>query len=226
MRYIGTISSDARGKLGGMVATRARNGTNFKAHAAPVNPRSVYQQFQRSLIANGISAWKALTQLQQGTWSVLAAQYAYTNSLAQVYAPTGMQLWVQAYVNHSLAGTLLPTTAPASPPVFYSSDGCNLVNTAGTLTILLGYVFGVYPGYASYSLSAVLSTGVTYTKQQRRRPMGSWAGTGPVDITSSWAGAYGPLPPVGSNISVRITSIDYASSISGSPFHFVAKVQL
>ena len=225
MRYIGTISSDARGKVGGIVATRGRNGTNFKAHAAPVNPRTTYQQFQRSLVANGISAWKALTGVQQLTWAVLAAQYTYTNSLAQTYAPTGMQLWVQAYVNHSLAGTLLPLSAPTSPPSFYSSNGCNLYGGVGSLTILLGYVFGVYPGYASFSLSSILSTGINYAKQQRRRPMGSWAGTGPVDISSTWAAAYGPFPSTGDRISVRITSIDYASSISGSPFSFIATVQ-
>ena len=43
-RYIGTLTSDARGKLGGLVLTRARNGTNLKAHAVPVNKATIMEQ--------------------------------------------------------------------------------------------------------------------------------------------------------------------------------------
>lgn len=224
MRYIGTISSDARGKLGGMVATRARNGTNFKAHAAPVNPRSVYQQVQRATMAAAVSAWKAIGATNQLRWGVLAAQYLYTNSLAQTYRPSGLQLWVQAYVNSSLAGTTLPAYAPSTPPSFYSVSSIILNNTGTVLSLSLFYVFGAYTGYATFSASSVLSPTINYTKNIRRRPMGAAHAASYNDITSAWTKAYGALPPVGSLVSVRVVSMDSGTSISGTPLAYLATV--
>jgi len=105
-KYIGTLTSDARGKVGGLVLTRARNGTNIRAMAVPVNPATVRQVYTRGIIGAALSAYRQLTAPQQGSWSLFAALYTWTNSLAQPFTPTGLQLWTQAYVNAARFGTM------------------------------------------------------------------------------------------------------------------------
>ena len=224
MRYIGTLSSDARGKLGGVVFTRGRNGTNMKAHAVPVNPRTPAQQGQRSAIAAAVNAWKALTSSNQTTWNALAPLYTYLNSLAQPYAPTGLQLWTQAYSNATWFGTAPPSNAPSAKPVFSSIDDAEVTNSGSSLVISAYALSLPYAGGWRVSSSFVLPPTVNYVKGIRRAPLGGSTSAYSVDVTHLWNLLYGALPPVGSNLAVRFNSFDPSSFISGTPFLSIAEV--
>lgn len=218
MRYIGTISSDARGKLGGIVATRARNGTNFKAHAVPTNAATYSQQTQRQAIASAVAQWKALTAANRISWQALAAQYTFTNSLAQNYSPTGLQLFTQAAVNSLYCATTLPATAPLTPPVIVPCTLIELTNTGSALAASFFTGGTPFSGYLSYSLSSVISPTINYTKGIRRRQFFSNGGSDSADATPYWNEYYGAIPPAGSQISCHVVTADYASSISATPF--------
>jgi len=224
MRYIGILSSDARGKLGGVVFTRGRNGTNMKAHAVGINPRSQNQQLQRSRLAQAIVAWKLLTPTEQASWIALAIQYTWTNSLAQVYSPTGMQLFTQAWIGSNNAGTSFSNTAPLTPPIINPVTYLELYQDGDSLAAYFYDVSGPFTGYCSFSLSGPISNTINYTKGTRRRQFFSNGGGDNVDVTSLYTGYYGQLPGVGSTVSYHVVTTDHDSGITASPFTSITGV--
>lgn len=224
MKYIGTLTSDARGKLGGVVFTRGRNGTNMKAHAVGLNSPSPYRSAQRNTFGYGVPAWQALSFSDQTTWAALAASYTYINSLAQAYSPTGMQLWMQAYSNAVKFGTVPPSTAPMSKPSILPVDDVEVLSLAGVLTVT-GYSGGVpSPQAFSYSMSRVLSPAINYVKGIGRRQMQTTAAGNPSDCTLEYTEAYGAIPQSGDDLAIRFVPCDPASFISGTPSLINAEV--
>jgi hypothetical protein len=218
MRYIGTISSDARGKLGGLVFTRARNGTNVLAKRVPLNPSTPQQQQQRLTVAAATASWRNLTGTEQASWVNLALQYTFTNSLAQSYSPTGFQLFCQAWIGSNNAGTSFSTTAPLTPPVITVATSIELAIVAGALVASFYSVSTPFSGYLSFSLSSVLSATINYTKGVRRRQFYTNFGTSTVDCTSLYTGYYGALPVSGDLLSAHVVTTDASSGITATPF--------
>jgi hypothetical protein len=224
MKYIGTLTSDARGKLGGVVFTRGRNGTNMKAHAVGLNAASPYRAAQRNSFAFGVPAWQALSFSNQTTWAALAASYTYINSLAQAYSPTGMQLWMQAYSNAARFSTVPPSSAPMSKPSILPIDDVEVLSLAGVLTVT-GYSGGIpSPQAFSYSISRVLSPSINYVKGIGRRQMGTTASGNPSTCTQEYIDAYGAIPNSGDDVAIRFVPCDPTSFISGTPSLINAEV--
>jgi hypothetical protein len=225
-RYIGTITSDARGKVGGLVMTRASNGTNLKAHAVPVNVRSQYQATNRQRLSAAVTAWRKLSDPQRVTWSLIAYQYTYLNSLAQAYSPTGLQLWTQAFINAATVGAtppaMAPTVLPSVPPVyslfFHSSSFGVYFNGIDSI--------GDPPLAWNVSVSSVLRSTINYTTGIRRRPMGGVVGSPTINCTAEWEAAYGAIPVVNATVSARALAFDNVSYISGTPSLFKLSVLL
>jgi hypothetical protein len=217
-KYIGTLTSDARGKIGGLVMTRARNGTNLKAHAVGVNPRSNYQLSLRQNFASAIAAWRAILDTDRTTWELLAPQYTYVNTLGQSYNPTGLQLYTQAFMNATLTASALPPTAPPTPPYVNQIISASLTVVFTAFDIKAFQTGGAdYVGAYTASCSSVISNTLNYHRQLRRRPMG-FTLTGPsINIATPWALAYGPLPLADYKVSVRVVPFDPVSFISGTP---------
>jgi hypothetical protein len=217
-RYIGTLTSDARGKVGGVVMTRARNGTNLKAHGVGVNPRSTYQLSLRQMFASARAAFIGLLGSQQEAWGVLAPQYTYVNALGQSYSPTALQLWTQAYMNAALSGTTPPGLPPTSPPFIDQIVQLTMVRAGSNLTLGAQSVGGIdYTGSWTASCSSQLPVTVNFTHQVRRRPMG-FAALGPsIFCGPAFIRAYGYLPGVDTPVSVRAVCFDPVSFISATP---------
>jgi hypothetical protein len=217
-KYIGSLTTDARGKLGGLVMTRARNGTNLKAKGIPTQPRSNYQSSLRALFASALIGWRALTTTQVTTWQLLAPQYTYVNSLGQSYSPTALQLWTQAWVNAGTTSLHPPGLAPTSPPYVDQLVGLSATVVAGVLKFSAFDMSGAYTGGATLSSSSVLSPSINYTTTIRRRPMGRFEVSGVIFGTAAWEAAYGPLPAPGQNLSCRAQCYDPISFIGGTPY--------
>ena len=215
-KYIGSLTSDARGKVAGFVFTRGRNGTNIKGHAAPVNPRTQGQQNNRSTIAASASAWRLLPAMYQTSWNLLAVQYVWTNSLGQTYSPTGLQLFTQAFYNAAQFGVVLNIAAPSSPPAVSPITSYQL-NGDGTFLIYIMFNGGsLYSGSFFVSASFPLRGTNTYGTSIRRRFLGARAATDELIATTSYQQQWGILPPAGANISSRIVPVDPTSYISGT----------
>lgn len=216
-KYIGTLTSDARGKVGGIVLTRARGGTTLKSHSIPTNPRSGFQGANRSTIAASNSAWRSLTNANRTSWNLLAVQYLYTNSLAQTYSPTGQQLYAQAYYNASQFGEAVPATAPASPPSVAPITTCTIVNDGVVLNIIVFTAGVAYTGTWFVAMSFPLPPSINYAATRRRRFIGAKAGGNEITAGVAYTRTWGLIPPASSNFSLRFVPVDPTYFISGTP---------
>jgi hypothetical protein len=167
MKYIGLISSDARGKNGGNVASRNRFGTYLRRHVAPVQPRSSSQLANRQTFGAISGAWRALTAAQQQGWNTLATTVTFKNSMGQTYNPTGAQLFMLFSRNLVLNGGSsyadAPTTLPSIPSL--TSITPQVVYGFSTTAVELGSGGSGFPDTGTFTVtwSTGLTAGGTYT---------------------------------------------------------------
>jgi hypothetical protein len=223
-KYIGLLTSDARGKVGGLVMTRARTGSTMKAHSGAINPRSTFQANCRASFATGYYAWRLLTDPNRTTWDLLATQFTYLNSLAQPYQPTGLQLWQQAWVCAALAGGTPPSLAPAIKPSIPQPDALAAANVVGDLDITATTASLPYAGAWVLSSSFIVPPTLNYTTGIRRRPMGFNLGGDTINATGPWVHAYGIVPLSGAWLALRAVPFDLASYITGTPVPLLVQV--
>jgi hypothetical protein len=217
-KYIGTLTSDARGKLGGTIMSRSRAGTTLKGHAVPVNPSTPRQQLIRAQLPAAQNKWRTLSGTDQAGWNLIAAQLTWVNSLGTSFVPTGLQLYSQAYINAALFDTLPPNNPGTTVPTLYPITG---TVTSGDGTFL--QIDALDPGggytrpWAIYS-SRPLANNLTYTKTVARKFLRAYT-TGPgLIVTSQYLAAFGVLPPAYSYIALRLVGIDGVTFISATPF--------
>ena len=223
-KYIGTLTSDARGKLGGLIMTRARNGTNLKAHAVPVNPSSLRQVAVRGTLASAISAWRAKNGSDVNSWNFFAASYTWLNSLAQPYVPTGLQLWTQAYFNAAQFGTVPPATWSGTLPVLDPIVSMSVAGDGTFLIFLASDAFGSYTSSWLLYCTRSLPVGVNYVKHLGRRFIGKNAAGNEVIATTAYLAAFGSLPPSYGYVAFSAVGVDPVTYISAAPMVTVAQV--
>jgi hypothetical protein len=223
-KYLGLLTTDMRGKIGGIVASRGRSGTTLSAKGVPRLAPSAAQQQQRSIIANSLYKWRQLTSTQMLSWGGVAATQVWTNSLGSTFVPTGLQLWTQAYVNAAAIGTIPPATCGGSPSLIapIGTVGLTLSGSYFTLT-----VYGVTSGYTGAwvgYLSRVIPSSVNYTKTIAKRLMGANGGGDFIYCQNPYVLAYGRLPPVLSTLAVRVVPIDPTYFYSGTVWNSQVQV--
>jgi hypothetical protein len=216
-KYIGLLTSDARGKLGGVVLTRGRNGTNLKAKGIPINSQTVPQQQSRYRLAASANSWRALTAANRTTWAVLATQYLWLNVLAQSYSPTGQQLYAQAYMNARVFGEYPPATAPGTKPTVGVITSVQLVSSTGFMEWLASGSGGSYFGAWIIYASAPIAPTINYANSVPRRMIYYTATSNTINTSTQYPAIYGSIPPVFSNFAFKAVPLDYASFISGTP---------
>jgi hypothetical protein len=220
-RYIGTISSDMRGKVGGLVTSRARGGTTLKAHAVPVQTGSLLQAANRTAMAGANAAWKDLSGTDQSGWALWAATLSYTNSLGQAYSPTALQLYTQAWFYGKQFGVVPTSTPTGSYPAPQPITNALLIVGGGAFQFEFTPSGGSYPDAWLLYLSRPLSSAVTYSKTIARRLIAVRNASNFADIAAAYTTAYGSLPARGVNISVRIVPVTYGYFVSGTIFNSI-----
>lgn len=217
-KYIGLLSSDARGKVGGIVMSRSRAGTTLKAKTIPKAPHSVGQRAAQSVLAAAIGVWRSLNVAQQTTWSVFAATITWSNSLGGTYSPTGQQLWTQAFINAARFGTQPPGTFPTGympPPPITSVD----LTTSGTDMLLTAYTTeGAYDGYLLAFGSMNVPIGTNYTSTRARVYLGQCTTGNEINLYDLYFGRYGLTPQPGYNLPIRLVPTSATAFISGTIF--------
>jgi hypothetical protein len=162
MKYIGLISSDARGKNGGNVASRNRFGTYLRRHVAGVQPRSTSQVANRNAFGALSSAWRGLTAAQQQGWNTLATTVSFKDTLGNSYNPTGAQLFMLFSRNLNTAGIATQATAPTAVPSIPAITSLTSAWTYGFSTASVTLTAGG-TGYSAGTFTVTWSTGTTAT---------------------------------------------------------------
>ena len=133
----GIAVSDARGKLGGVVFSRNRNGAYVRRGTTPVNPNTVAQQERRDQVMDLSTAWRDLTEAERAGWENLGDQITRVNKVGNTYTLTGLQAFQSINQNRFTNGAALVTTAPIlDNPVNVSSITLDASGGALTLEIL------------------------------------------------------------------------------------------
>ena len=114
MKFIGTISTEMSGSLGGITASRNRGGAYFRQRVTPTNPNSTKQSQVRTIVQFLSDYWtNTLTQPQRDAWDNYNLQ-------TPGFVGTGIDAFIRCniprlYWNALAATEILPlvVTAPA-----------------------------------------------------------------------------------------------------------------
>lgn len=200
--------ADARGKLNGSVAAKNRYGQYFRNKVTPVNPQTIAQVKQRSLLAQFSQQWRTLSQLERDSWKGAVDSWTRTNIFGDVVTPSANILYNRLNMNIAIAGgtpiTLPPAPTGVETPTALSVD---YDSTAGTLEMAFA------PSTVDADLSLIIeatdqmSPGVSYMKNKFRQIAVKTSVTAsPIDIIADYVAKFGE-PTEGLRAGFRISFV-------------------
>jgi hypothetical protein len=218
-KYIGLISSDARGKLGGLVMSRSRSGTTLKAKVSPKRALSVGQVSQQATLAHANLSWLGLTYDNRTTWSVFAQTLTWTNSLGGTYTPTGQQLYIQAFVNASWLGATPPVNFPTDYSQPFTISDVTATHRTSSVLVAIEATIITSPWYWLVFLGRFQNLTVNYTATKARAFMAAVTNTEVVTIGALYLQRFGQVPPLYTNLPVRVVPLSNNAYVSGTPWN-------
>lgn len=211
------MMTDARGKLGGHVFTKARSGATVRTKVTPANPQSLAQGVVRSRLASLSQAWSGqLAEAERLAWNALALATGKTNIFGDKYFPSGKNLFVALNSNVLLAGGNVITTAPSyvEQPSLLSADA--EVLTASTfMQVALEYDGILTNSISVFMASKPSSPGRFNFSGQHSVVITSAANTqpDPEDFYNAYVAKFGE-PTVGQKISFQVFTVDIVTGQS------------
>lgn len=217
MKYKGILSSDARGSVNGVTASRNRFGTYLRGRAVPVNPATTKQTVIRTRFAALSEAWKALSSTNQLAWASLAAQVPYVNSLGDTVYLTGHQLYIAWNLTMQTMNLATYSVPPGSPPAISSNLTVSAAAVAASalFTVTTGGSLNT-PDQIMIEATPQISPGRTFIRPSEWRFLAKQTAAGAIAVNASWAAMMGTLV-VGSKIGVRVTPISATYGRKGTP---------
>lgn len=210
----GALMVDARGKIGGHVASKNRGGAYMRTKVTPVNPQSVAQTGVRSAFTTIAQAWRGLTAAQRASFNGAVANFAKTDIFGDLRNPSGSNLHQRLNLNLAAVGASPIVSAPAvanSPEAFEFS----VTAAAGVPAVTLAWTSGAVPAGTAVIVetSPCLSPGKSFVKNLFRQiQVLPAADTTPTIITANFASKFGN-PIAGQQIFVRTKVVNIATGI-------------
>lgn len=115
---LGSIISDARGKLGGHTFYGGQPGAFMRLKNVPARRNSFNLQRANRNFVSIIRSWESLSSSQKLNWSSAAADFSKSNVFGDLYIPTGFELFRRLNGNLLGVGRPIITIAP-SPGYVY-----------------------------------------------------------------------------------------------------------
>ena len=119
----GMMMTDARGKLGGHVFTKAKSGATIRTKVTPLNPKTSAQSEARSALGANSQAWRVLSEIQRLAWNSAAKEVSKTNAFGDTYFPSGKNYFTA--VNNNLRNIGIPIIV--EPPALVEMPGLTSV---------------------------------------------------------------------------------------------------
>ena len=119
----GMMMTDARGKLGGHVFTKAKSGATIRTKVTPLNPKTSAQSEARSALGANSQAWRNLTEVQRLAWNSAAQEISKTNAFGDTYFPSGKNYFTA--VNNNLRN--IGASVILNPPALIEMPGLTSV---------------------------------------------------------------------------------------------------
>ena len=213
----GMMVTDGRGKLGGHVLTKNRQGAAVRTKSSPVQRRSNSQQLMKSRFTYLSQLWRNLTQTQNAAWNAAAPDYIQTNIFGDQYAPTGKNLFMLLNQNILLGGgtVIYDPVLPVGPAALTT------FTIATNSTIAQSLTFGPSPVPADNALiieaTRPLSSGkFTAGTAFRKIAVIAAAATTPFNAFASYVAVFG-TPITDKQIFYRATPVNITTGIKGIP---------
>lgn len=211
---------DARGKIGGHVASKNRAGSYFRTKVTPVNPQTDAQQLVRGRFGARSAAWRGLTDEQRQSWIDAAPSFPVTNVFGEQKILSGAQLYSALNLNLAQAGQAAITTAP-SPIAIPSLISASIIAVvSGTDFELTCGLAAVPTGFSAIVFATPLySPGVSFVKNKYRY-VATVAAAGTLDphvLYAEWNAVFGLLV-AGQKVSVKIFLVSNTTGQAGVPF--------
>jgi hypothetical protein len=215
-KYIGLVSTDMRGKIGGIVTTRAGTGTTLRRHGVGNNKATPAQHTQRQMLGFLSAQWRTLASGYQASWQNLASLTTLTNTLGQQYTPSAQQLFMACMLNYYAYHSEILFEAPSTVPTVPVVTSIDVSLLSGTLTVLPGNSSGTNLAYNKISLTPPLPSVNQSVARGKARYMGTQLQSEPaLDCTATWVKNFGPLP-AGFNVKCFVFPWDSASGYPGT----------
>ena len=126
----GMMMTDARGKLGGHVFTKAKSGATIRTKVTPLNPKTSAQSEARGALSANSQAWRTLTENQRLAWNSAAQEVSKTNAFGDTYFPSGKNYFTAVNNNlRNVGGAIL-----VEPPALVEMPGLTSVEIDFDLT--------------------------------------------------------------------------------------------
>ena len=213
----GALVVDGRGKIGGHVMTKNRQGAAMRTKVTPANRQSGDQTTARNSFAAYSTGWRALTQAQRDSWNSAAGDVNRTNIFGDGYHPTGKNLYALTNINLILAGG----SAVTAPPLATLPVNLTALALASNTTAAQSITFTVTPVEAGNTViveaTRPMSPGVTSPgKAYRKFTTVAAAGTSPLNSYAAYVTKFG-TPILGKKIFFRVYKISTVSGLRTLP---------
>ena len=150
----GMMMTDARGKLGGHVFTKAKSGATIRTKVTPLNPKTSAQSEARSALGANSQAWRILSETQRLAWNSAAQEVSKTNAFGDTYFPSGKNYFTAVNNNiRNVGGEVL-----VSPPALVEVPGLTSVEVDFDL---LAEQLDIAPNFIGNSIDVVLVCNAT-----------------------------------------------------------------
>ena len=150
----GMMMTDARGKLGGHVFTKAKSGATIRTKVTPLNPKTSAQSEARSALGANSQAWRVLTETQRLAWNSAAQEVSKTNAFGDTYFPSGKNYFTAVNNNiRNVGGEVL-----VNPPALVQMPGLTSVEVSFDL---LAEQLDIAPNYIGDDTNIVLVCNAT-----------------------------------------------------------------
>lgn len=124
-------SSEARGRMGGLVFNTYRGMATVKAKHAPAQPRTEKQLLIRAISVNMSRAWA--TNADQEAWNTYASTHTYVDGMGLTIRATGLN-WYIALNSRLQAALIGPVETPPVVAAPAAVTGLALTPSAGSIS--------------------------------------------------------------------------------------------
>jgi hypothetical protein len=221
----GPIVSDARKKIGGVVATKGHSGNFMRKKVSPIQPRTSAQRNVRASFTAISKLWSGGLTGNIAAWNSLAKSTPKKDRFGASVTLTGLQLFQSLSRNLATIGVSPIITAPASL-IATSPGALTYVASAGgpTLTVTETNVIQSTE-YSVIYAGPQQSAGRMFMGKSYRyitRTIGAGAAM-VTDIEALYVAKFGPLV-LGKQIPIHVKHICTATGAAGIPVSVLAVV--
>lgn len=213
------------GTIGGTVFARNRSGMYTRNWAKPVNPTTTPQSEARMRIADAAANYQLLTLSAVNAWDAYAAQSTRLNRLGEQYIPTGRQVYIEQFINMTLAG--LPALDLPGPTVVGPSIEGALLTVATVVASLFTVLTATFtqivaPSGADPADAALLVYASpahwpqvgNVNNRRRLIGQGSIPAVSPLALGPSWNAIFGASAEVAQLITLWLRAVDPGTGLT------------